>query len=562
VDVTTEEPTAARFSGNNVARALITRSTDSTGKFNPSGENAGGVAYINVFGQTDFASNFSPAFAYYDKVSSSPANIAEVISHEIGHNMGLSHDGTTTVGSTAGVEYYGGHGSGETSWAPIMGDSYDRTVTQWSKGEYANANNQQDDLDIIAKKLADIADDHSGSTNLATTIPADGTTFTGIIGRNADSDVFRITNSANELTISVQPFVSSTTPKHANLDIMVELLNNFGNILAAINPSALLAADSTNNCAPGVYYLRVSGTGLLTPATGYSSYGCLGSYTIKVKETGTPTPMPLPIIGWGRNNEGQCTIPTITDKIQQVAAGFSHSVALRTNGTVIAWGNNSTGQTNVPSNATNIIQIAAGAYHSLALRANGTVIAWGNNSSGQTSVPLNATNIIQIAAGAYHSVALRANGTVIAWGQNLSRQTSIPPGLNGVKEIASGHYHTLALNTNGTVRAWGNNTTRQCNIPAGLTNVVMVAGGLGHSIALKEDSTVVAWGQNNAGQSSVPRGLTNVIQVSAGAYHSVALKEDGTIVTWGNNSFGQLIRNQKNPIESIGAGHFHTLGSW
>jgi alpha-tubulin suppressor-like RCC1 family protein len=90
----------------------------------------------------------------------------------------------------------------------------------------------------------------------------------------------------------------------------------------------------------------------------------------------------------------------------------------------------------------------------------------------------------------------------------------------------------------------------------------MVAGGLGHSIALKKDSTVVAWGQNNAGQSSVPRGLTNVIQVSAGAYHSVALKEDGTIVTWGNNSFGQLIRNQKNPIESIGAGHFHTLGSW
>jgi hypothetical protein len=114
VDVTTEEPTPFRFSGNNVARALITRSTDSTGKFNPAGATSGGVAYLDVFGKLGFASTFSPAFAYYDQVSSSPANIAEVISHEIGHNMGLTHDGTKRVGNSAGIEYYGGHGSGET----------------------------------------------------------------------------------------------------------------------------------------------------------------------------------------------------------------------------------------------------------------------------------------------------------------------------------------------------------------------------------------------------------------------------------------------------------------
>jgi hypothetical protein len=455
-----------------------------------------------------------------------------------------------------------------------MGNSYNRTVTQWSKGEYPNANNPQDDLDIIARKLNYIADDYGSSTNSATNIPVNGTTFTGIIGRNNDLDIFRISTTTNPFTISVKPYLSSTTPKRANLDIMVEILNSFGNRLAAINPSASLAADSTNNFSAGDYYLRVSGTGLFTPATGYSSYGCLGSYTITVKETGattptptpppiTPTPTPISIMGWGRNNEGQCTIPTIADKIQQVAAGFSHSVALRTNGTVIAWGNNSSGQTNVPLNATNITRIAAGAFHSLALRTNGTVIAWGNNSTGQTNVPLIATNITRIAAGAYHSVALRTNGTVIAWGQNLFRQTSVPPGLNGgVKEIAAGHYHTLALRTNGTVIAWGNNSSGQTNVPTGLTNVMMVAGGLGHSIALKADGTVVAWGQNNAGQSSVPSGLTNVKEVSAGAYHSVALKEDGTVVTWGNNSFGQLIRNQRNPVETIGAGHFHTLGSW
>ncbi len=72
-------------------------------------------------------------------------NIAEAASHEIGHNLGLNHDGQTT--STAG--YYTGHGSGATGWAPIMGVGYSKEVTQWSKGDYANANNQQDDMSVL-----------------------------------------------------------------------------------------------------------------------------------------------------------------------------------------------------------------------------------------------------------------------------------------------------------------------------------------------------------------------------------------------------------------------------
>src|SRR4051794_41600183 len=42
------------------------------------------------------------------------------------------------------------HGSGDTSWGPIMGTGYNRNVTQWSKGDYYMANNTQDDHVIIA----------------------------------------------------------------------------------------------------------------------------------------------------------------------------------------------------------------------------------------------------------------------------------------------------------------------------------------------------------------------------------------------------------------------------
>ena len=46
----------------------------------------------------------------------------EAASHEAGHNLGLSHDGTRKTG------YYAGHGD----WAPIMGVGYYREVSQWS----------------------------------------------------------------------------------------------------------------------------------------------------------------------------------------------------------------------------------------------------------------------------------------------------------------------------------------------------------------------------------------------------------------------------------------------
>ena len=62
---------------------------------------------------------YKPALVFYDKLG--PGNekyIAEAISHEAGHNMGLSHDGNATTG------YYSGQGSGATGWAPIMGVGY------------------------------------------------------------------------------------------------------------------------------------------------------------------------------------------------------------------------------------------------------------------------------------------------------------------------------------------------------------------------------------------------------------------------------------------------------
>ncbi len=76
---------------------------------------------------------YKPALVFPERLGNSDRYIAEAAAHECGHTLGLLHDGTTT-----GTEYYAGHGTGATGWAPIMGNGYYKSLTQWSKGEYAS----------------------------------------------------------------------------------------------------------------------------------------------------------------------------------------------------------------------------------------------------------------------------------------------------------------------------------------------------------------------------------------------------------------------------------------
>ena len=150
IDVTTEQPSSF---GPTTGRILITRDTDANGNAMPA-QGAGGVAYVGVWGRTNYG-YYSPALVYYNRLGGGrPDYVSEASSHELGHNLSLSHDATSSS------SYYGGHGSGSTSWGPLMGTGYNRNVSQWSKGEYPDANNQQDDIAIISSQLNGRSDDH------------------------------------------------------------------------------------------------------------------------------------------------------------------------------------------------------------------------------------------------------------------------------------------------------------------------------------------------------------------------------------------------------------------
>ncbi|MDO8240460.1 MAG: hypothetical protein Q7T51_00540, partial [Candidatus Moranbacteria bacterium] len=280
----------------------------------------------------------------------------------------------------------------------------------------------------------------------------------------------------------------------------------------------------------------------------------------------------------------------LTDVVA-ISSGAYHSLALKSDGTVWAWGynfngqlgDNSATQRNTPvqvkgvggsSYLTDVVSIAGGSSHSLALKSDGTVWAWGYNSVGQlgdttttqrlTPVQVKGvggsgylTDAVVIAVGNSHSLAIKSDGTVWAWGANdygqlgdnsiTQRLTPIQTsGLTNMVAIAGGAGHSIALKSDGTVWAWGyngvgslgdtTNTNRRTPVQtSGLTGVVAIASGYRHSLAVKSDGTVWAWGWNSNGQlgdNTIAQyyapvqtsGLTDVVAIAVGREHSLAVK--------------------------------------
>jgi len=71
-----------------------------------------------------------------------------------------------------------------------------------------------------------------------------------------------------------------------------------------------------------------------------------------------------------------------------------------------------------------VVAIAAGSTHNLALKIDGTVVGWG--SSGGASVPVGLSNVVGIAAGLSTSAAFKSDGRIYVWGDNFYGETNIP----------------------------------------------------------------------------------------------------------------------------------------
>jgi hypothetical protein len=262
VDVTTEQPAAEFLSKSSASdetygmRVLITPTTDVAPQ-------AGGVAFLGTFnGDQDiccwvFSSNLGPDVESY---------MAEAASHEVGHTVGLRHDG-----QTGGVEYYPGH----SNWAPIMGVGYDKEIVQFSKGEYLNANNTEDDLAIIPTFGAPVKTDDAGNTTqTAVELVGLSPVINGVLSSSSDVDVYKFFSGSGNIKLDFT--VGARSP---DADLQLSLYDASGNLVTVTNPAGL-PANISRSISGGTFYVAVDGVGTGNANTGYTDYASIGQYTL------------------------------------------------------------------------------------------------------------------------------------------------------------------------------------------------------------------------------------------------------------------------------------------
>jgi alpha-tubulin suppressor-like RCC1 family protein len=315
--------------------------------------------------------------------------------------------------------------------------------------------------------------------------------------------------------------------------------------------------------------------------------------TLAVRQDGT-------LWGWGESSYllGSTTT-TQTTPLQQgtattwksVVQGSNFAVAVRTDGTVWTWGNNRYGQLGTgqisAAGTTTPVQVAAGSSwqaaaagdtHLLAQRTDGSVWAWGSNSYGELGngqglrlTPAQvgtATNWSQVAATYYSTWGIQADNSLWGWGENSWGIVGYAPPLDQAvpgpvsagstwQSVGEGYLRNAGVRQDGTLWRWG-------ILPEGTvisppqqlgtaTNWRSTAGGFGFNLGIQQDGTLWAWGINNFGQlgtggpatdspaAPVQVGSATTWQnISCGDNHAASIRANGTLWAWGLNNTGQV----------------------
>lgn len=344
---------------------------------------------------------------------------------------------------------------------------------------------------------------------------------------------------------------------------------------------------------------------LLLVLSGTLSYGQDGCWTkiaaggnrvIAIAQDGT-------LWSWGAGGGGNLGLGDQTLRLVPTQIGtdndwqtVSLGAAIKTDGTLWVWGSNDDGQLGLGDRDNRLVPTQLGtdtnwqsieighASHSLAVKTDGTLWAWGYGASGQLgngttlrTTPTqvgNETNWKSISTGSNHSFAIKTDGTLWVWGRNANGELGIytsgdyqyspaQKASTWLYAAAGGDHYGLAVRFDGTLWAWGKNGLGQLGIGSNNavyqptqvgtdTNWKKIAPGLYQTIGLKTDGTLWAWGYNNYGQlglgsingnyfSPTQIGTDNDwTDVETGPYFGAALKATGEIYTWGRNDYGQL----------------------
>ena len=241
------------------------------------------------------------------------------------------------------------------------------------------------------------------------------------------------------------------------------------------------------------------------------------SHTVGLKADGT-------VIVTKRNNPflEVCNWRDIAAISAGLHYGSEHIVGLKNDGTVVAVGGKMNwGQCDV-GEWRNIVAISAGYTHTVGLKADGTVVAAGLNSNGECDIN-EWHDIVAVSAGDMHTVGLKKDGTVITAGADY-RDCCKVDSWRDIVAVAAGHDFTLGLTSKGTVLRTDRKSYSLWN------DIVAIAAGDSLAVGLKKDGTVVTQQFSDREGKCDVSSWHDIVAIAAGSYHIAGLKADGTVI--------------------------------
>lgn len=307
-----------------------------------------------------------------------------------------------------------------------------------------------------------------------------------------------------------------------------------------------------------------------------------------------------PVLALG-NIRTQAVLKRIGDEQEWVGVSSSgtHNLALKSDGTMWAWGQNLSGQLGIGSSrdanrrrvrsrteragpvpsvpGDDWKQVAAGGSHSVALKKDGTLWSWGNNWSGQLGVGKTngeiseatqvgtSTNWAKVWASGLQTVGLHADGSLWFWGSlagdaddkdHFLVPTRVSSETNW-SEVGFGYFINFAIKTDGTLWAWGREAGIFTGAPIQILTRTPAQIGTGHDwraisssgyfcpVLMKKDGSL--WSMDASDYALLNKPVHEPLQfkridlrkdvvafsAAGSGKMGVALTREGEVWTWG-----------------------------
>ena len=246
------------------------------------------------------------------------------------------------------------------------------------------------------------------------------------------------------------------------------------------------------------------------------------------------------------------------------------AIGLKADGTMWGWGNNSSGQLGTGGGTASLItptklnedsdwvMVTIGSSHTLALKSDGTMWSWGANFSGQLAhgdlegreTPTQVgtdSDWAYVKAIDNRSYAVKTDGTLWAAGDNSNNLLGFD---QATEELVSAYPEFTQVTTipNGVVTVSGceNTTTFAVGEPGAITAIYALGSntdgalgdGNGKLLTATSSSSEMPFSSTPV-QPLLPEGLTYSM-LSSGQGYSMVLTTDGVLYGWGRNKGGQI----------------------